>query len=84
MHRYQRVLVGMVVALLAVALASGAGCGQSGDICGEACVNVAGGTGGIGGVGGAIGGAGGSGGDPGGEGGDITDFEPCVEVTDEA
>ncbi len=81
MHRYQRVVVGVVVALLAVALVGGAGCGRSNDIVGDTGTTPVGGSGGIGGVGGVGGVTGGGGG---GVGGDIIDFEPCVEVNEAA
>jgi hypothetical protein len=81
MHRVQRVVVGVFVALLAVALAGGAGCGRSDDVRGDPGTTTVGGTGGIGGVGGGTGGIGGTGT---GDGGDIIDFEPCVEVNEEA
>ncbi len=78
MHRIQRVVVGVVVALLAVVLASGAGCGRSDDVRGDQGDTTVGGAGGFGGFGGFGGVAGG------GVGGDITEFEPCVEVNEAA
>jgi len=68
MRSYHRAAIALALTTLTLALITGGGCGRSGDVTGEAPGGAQ-----------ASGGAGGGGPAP-----DITDFEPCAEVSSEA